>query len=173
MSNETPELNPYASPAIPDALVQQPVVSTYEMLKDVKRFRSEIHALGGLWIAVGVLPIGMGILALLETALASQFSSENLVTAGMFLVIGCPFLVIGAFTCCKQMWAVYVGLIVSYVLAGLSLPFCNLLVALICLGGVFGGHRIISWSQELRRKGIPLTTRPRDIKTPIHLPPFS
>lgn len=166
-------MNPYASPAIPDALVQQPVVSTYEMLKDVKRFRSEIHALGGVWIAVGAFPLGMGILALLEIALDSRFSFENLATAGMFLVIGCPFVIVGVFTCCKQMWAVYAGLIMAYVLAGLSLPFCNLFVALLSLGGVFGGHRIISWSQELRRKGIPLTTHPRDIKTPIHLPPFS
>lgn len=173
MTNESPEPNPYAAPAIPDPLVQQPVVSTYEMLKDVKRFRSEIHTLGGLWIAVGAFPFGLGILALLETAFESKFSNESLVAAGMFLMIGSPFVVIGFFTCCKQMWAVYVGLILAYVLVGLSLPFCNLFVALLSLGGVFGGHRIIHWSQELRRKGIPLTTQPRDIKTPIQIPPFT
>jgi hypothetical protein len=172
MSNETPDLNPYASPAIPDGLVQQPVVSSYERLKDVKRFRSEIHALGGVWIAIGLFPIGMALLVILETAVQSELTFESLLATGTFLVIGTPFVVIGIFTCRKQMWAVYVGLVMCYLVAGLSLPFCNLFVALVSLAGVFGGHRIISWAQELRRKGIPLTTRPRDIKTPIQLPPL-
>lgn len=172
MSNEPPDLNPYASPAALDSYVQPKVVSTYEMLKDVKRFRSEIHALGGLWILIGCFPVGVGLLIVLDSAMQADFDVDRLLSMGMFVVLGTPFLIVGAFTCLKQMWAVYIGLIMSYVLTGLSLLLFNLCAGIAFLAGIFGGHRVISWSHELRRKGIPLTTKPRDIKTPIQVPTF-
>ena len=166
MSNLPPDLNPYASPAEADGLVKQPVVSTYRLLKDVKQFRSEIHTLGGLWIVLGTLPLGLALILVAEAAVAG-FSLDPLLSAGLFAALGLPFFLCGVFTCYKQMWAVYAGLALSYLLGALSLFGLNLCGVLVLAGGIFGGHRIISWSQEPRRKGIPLTTRPCDIQVPL------
>lgn len=170
MSNETPDLNPYASPAIPDGLVQPPIVSTYEMLKDLKQFRAEIHALGAYWTVIGVFAIGVGIVV--AGVIAEGSIQMFLFGFGMFAVAGTPFLIAGIFTCCKQTWAVYVGLSFCYLFGICSIIIRNPCLGMIFLAGIFGGHRIMSWAQELRRKEIPLTTRPRDIKTPIQLPPL-
>lgn len=169
MSNQPSDFNPYASPTEAAGAVQQPVVSTYQMLKDVKQFRAEIHALGGLWMVFGAIPLVLALVFAIDAVMAG-FALDPLLSAGVFAAAGLPFFVCGVGTCCKQLWAVYAGLVLSYLMGVLCLPSCSLLLLMAFATGIFGGHRIISWASELRRKGIPLTTRPQDIQTPLQLP---
>jgi hypothetical protein len=169
MTHIPPELNPYASPSAPDALVQQPIVSSYQLLKDVKQFRAEIHALGGLWIFFGGALLALAGISLFA-ALEAEFDVELVVWAGFFVAVALPFLISGVATCWKQLWGVYVGLVMSYLMTVISLPG-SLMMAAVFSVGIFGGHRIISWAKELRRKRIPLNTSLRDIRTPLQLPP--
>lgn len=171
MSNLPPDFNPYASPAEADGLVRQPVVSSYELLKDVKRFRAEIHGLAALWIVMGTLPLLLAGLLVFE-ALQAKDPGRAMLWIGIFTILGFPLLICGVFTCYKQLWAVYAGLGLSYLLTMLALAATNLWVTAAYAGGIFGGHRILSWAREFQRKGIPLTTRPKDIHVPLQRPTF-
>src|SRR4051794_18067271 len=84
--------------------------------KMIRKFREQIHALGALWIIIGALAGAIAIVALQgRPDLAARVGGEQqavlLLVAGMGLV----WFVLGVLTCLKQMWAVYVALVLSYV----------------------------------------------------------
>ena len=161
------DINPYASPAAADEPRPAPVVSTYQQLKELKRFRSEAHLLGGKWIVMGTLTFGL----LAVGVFAASGPGADLIFMASFGLVGFAFLALGIGACYKQIWAFVMGLVLSYVLAVLYLLGFNLCMALIFAGSIFAAHRVISWVGPLRRKGIPLKMRPQDIETPIAIPP--
>lgn len=168
MSQVPPDFNPYASPTYDP--VKTPVISTVDMVKLVKQYRQQMHSLGALWIIIGSLAVIAGIAFI---GLGSQAANDidQYVAAGIFIFMGSLWLGLGIMTCLKQMWAVYVGLVLSYLMVINSLISFNLCGIVIVGAAIFQAHRVIGWAKELQRKGIPLWTRPQDIQTPVNLPP--
>lgn len=169
MSQVPPDFNPYASPAYDP--VKTPVVSTVDMVKLVKQYRQQMHSLGALWIIIGGLAVILGIVFVANDHGVAEDEIVHYVMVGIFLVMGSLWLGLGVLTCLKQMWAVYVGLVLSYLMVVNSLISFNLCGIVIIGAAIFQAHRVIGWAKELQRKGIPLSTRPQDIQTPVTLPP--
>ena len=76
------------------------------------------------------------------------------------LTLGAVWFVVGVMTCLKQPWALYTGLILSYVAV---IP--NLLVLNVCGIGIlvvviFQAHRVIGWAKKMQANGIPLNVKP-------------
>ena len=67
---------------------------------------------------------------------------------------------LGVFSCLKHMWAVYVGLGLSYLSVISNLFNFNLCGMIILVIVIIQAHRVISWAGQLKRAGIPLTARP-------------
>lgn len=125
----------------------------------IKSFRQQIHALGALWIILGGL-------ALLVMALmlgnGNQMNAPRMDAQLQMITIGAmgaAWLLLGVFTCLKQIWAVYVGLTLSYLSAIgqlFSLNLCGLAIMAVV---ILQAHRVIGWANKMRAAGIPLTTK--------------
>lgn len=168
-SDTPPSFNPYASPAVPagvpPVLAGGQVVANRELLK---RFRQQILALGVLWIIFGVLTLVIGCLLLASNqqlfARAGISPDDAMLTGGVLLLISVVWLITGIGSCVKQIWAVYVGLVLSYlglVNSVLSLNICSGIIALLI---IIQAHRVLKFAKQLRQLGIPLTTRPEAIQ---------
>ena len=62
-------------------------------------------------------------------------------------------------SCLKQIWAVYVGLVLSYIsVIGnlININVCGLVILVVI---IIQAHRVIGWSRELTARGIPLNTK--------------
>jgi hypothetical protein len=82
------------------------------------------------------------------------------ILSGVVVVTGICWLGLGVATCLKQMWAVYIGLGLSYLsVLGNLLRFnvCSLIIVAIV---ILQAHRVIGWARELQTLGIPLGTKP-------------
>lgn len=74
-----------------------------------------------------------------------------------FFTGGLLWVAVGAFTLLKHMWAVYVGLVLSYLaLAGSVLGLAPCQVILL-LPVVIQAHRVLRWAKKLWSCGVPLT----------------
>jgi hypothetical protein len=177
MSTPSPHgFNPYQSP-VPAV---DPVVATSALppeLKILKRFLREIQGLGGIWIFFGSL----GAIALFLTVIMNglPFGFGQLILFVAYFAIGGVWILLGAFACMKQMWAVWVGMILSYLsLVGNLILFLRMIsigggeaictaiivafVLLLLIAIVVQAHRCIRWAGHLSAWGIPLTARPSD-----------
>jgi hypothetical protein len=122
----------------------------------IRRFRREVHALGGFWIFVGALFFLAGLGA---GELEDRFVDVDTVRAIAF-AIGFSMAFIGIMACMKQLWAIYTGLVASYFLllvSVLGLAVCPLIIVIVVL---VQAHRTIGWANRMRRAGIPLTALP-------------
>jgi hypothetical protein len=81
----------------------------------------------------------------------------------LFVVFGgssAVYLLLGIAACCKQIWAVYVGLVLTYLgLLGqlTQLNVCGLIITAVVL---LQAHRVIGFAKKLKAAGIPLNTVP-------------
>jgi hypothetical protein len=165
--------NPYASPAPAPLSAGAPMTTpTVAMIKLVKDFRSQIHALGGFWIFIGGLVAVLMVVA--SGTLVGQAGEvdENarLIAMGIFFAIGGAWIALGVFTCLKQMWAVYVGLVLSYLSVIGNVINLNVCGLVILAAVIIQAHRVIGWSKQLRQAGIPLTTRPEQLRVEFRFP---
>ena len=137
----------------------------------VKRFRREIHGLGGAWIFFGVMCM---ILAMVFPALGGanvrMDEEERVGAAVVFGLIALLWLTAGIGSCFKQLWALYFGLVVSYVsaLGNLITMFsakipnpCALIIVVII---IVQAHRTIGWANKMKKARIALNTRPEQIR---------
>lgn len=170
-----PTINPYASPSMA-SLADPGIMANEEMRKMVKQFRSQMHSLGGLWIFFSIVVIGLGGLILSVTVNQMQDANVRavvMITGIIYLVLGVAWGAIGVCTCLKQMWAVWVGLILCYLsVIGnlLTFNFSKILAFAILGAAILQGHRVIGWAKQMKAKGIPLTAKPDQIQTPLNLP---
>lgn len=155
--------NPYQAPAAPEQSAMPSSAMTtpaaYRLLKD---FRTQIHALGGFWIFIGSLACGLALLF----GVTGDPVQETAILIGILLAAGAIWLSIGVLACYKQIGAVYVGLVLSYLsLIGnlLSFNVCTLIIFILV---VVQAHRVLGWAKQLTRMGIPLTTRPQNMPAP-------
>ena len=124
-------------------------------------FRFEVYALGGFWIFIG----SMAVIGGLYLAGASNLPGMAQGVGVYVFLLGCGWVVLGVFTCLKHMWAVYVGLVVSYlfilghlvqIVQGACGAVCSIVLLVI---GVILAHRTIAHASQMRMAGIPLTTK--------------
>jgi hypothetical protein len=179
MSNPTdPNFNPYASPAIDAGRVQ--VTSTAEMHKIVKQFRSQMHSLGAFWIIIGLLGTGLIGFQLIQTMNATHDADPRAgaavaavaLTIGVIMIGLClGWVLLGILTCFKQIWAVYVGLVLSYLSVVGNLITLNIIALVILAVAILQAHRVINWAADMKRRRIPLNTKPQDLTTPIGFTP--
>jgi hypothetical protein len=147
------EPNPYAPPRTSAEAGVHAVPAPVDRVM-VKKFRDQILALGVLWIIIGTLAAGLGVFGLGRT-------SDAPVLLSIVVILGLAWIVIGVLACLKHMWAVYAGLVLSYLslvgqLVNLNLNLGLLVVILV----IFQAHRVIGWAKQMRAAGIPLTAKP-------------
>ena len=130
--------------------------------KMIRKFREQIHALGALWIIIGSLAGAITIIALQGSLdLAARVGGEQQVVLFLIAGTGLVWFVLGVLTCLKQMWAVYVALVLSYLsLLGqvLNLNICGGIILILV---ILQAHRVIVWARQMRAAGVPLTAKPR------------
>jgi hypothetical protein len=155
------EPNPYEAPT---ADLHQPVdLAGKEIDRTlVKKFRDQIIALGAVWLFLGFVAAAMA--GVLMFGAPGNLNLGAGGAPGLLLavlgVMGLVWLIVGVFTCMKQMWAVYTGLVLSYLsLIGqvFNLNICSLVILIVV---ILQAHRVIGFANQMRAAGIPLTTRP-------------
>jgi hypothetical protein len=164
MSDDPRELNPYASPTTPPGA--ETIAASSALLRKLKTLRLLVVWLGVLWIGVGLAIVAFA---------AAMFFIPNadplfiLPISGAIGVVGAVWVFVGSATCCKQLTAIYAGLVFSYLHLCLCAYRFNICIALVLVSLIVHAHWVLGLAKELRQKGIPLTTRPQDIET--RLPP--
>lgn len=162
-STSTGDFNPYQSPA---STARPPSAYGGIDLRLLKRFRREMHGLGGFWILFGGVVIaayiGLGVMDRLKDLPFDVWIWISLAHATLYLLVG-----IG--TCLKQIWAVWIGLILSYLsLPGammrlpLGVPGAPLVSIVILVIVIIQAHRCIKFAGQLTMAGVPLTAKPGD-----------
>jgi len=127
----------------------------------IRKFREQIHALGAVWIFLGsVAALVAGFAVLGSTSVAKLLGADVMLLLVIIGAMGGLWLTVGILTCLKQMWAVYVGLGLSYLsLVGQILNF-NVCSTIILIAVILQAHRVIGWANQMNAAGIPLTAKP-------------
>lgn len=142
----------------------------------VRKFRREVHGLGGFWMLISFICFSVGLVLVNEPQIklgGPRAFHEILVTLIFLQCAFCFF--IGLFTFLKQLWALYAGLIFGYMGIGLSLVqivngnICGVLIGLgFYAAVVIQTHRTINWARQMALDGIPLNARPEDFDESPH-----
>ncbi len=151
---------PTADPKMPDGMDKRAVEHD-----TIKKFRMEIHALGAALILIGSGCCLVGVSAMmvgpwplhLGRFLGSEFW-------GRLGGLGISCIVLGVLTCFKQMWAVYVGLLASWIMLLLQILQFNLSAAIILIVVIVQHHRVIRWANQMHAAGLPLDAKPDDFQ---------
>jgi hypothetical protein len=154
------EPNPYQAP---ESELRPPVdleraAVTREL---VKKFRDQTLALGVLWIILGTATAAMGGIFLRRTpgylhAVGPSVYALLLVNVVLNLV----WVVLGVLTCMKQLGAVHVGLVLSYLFLLERVVSLNVPMAVILIAVILQAHRVIGWARQMRAASVPLTAKP-------------
>jgi hypothetical protein len=140
--------------------------------KTLKDFRSQILALGVAWIILAGLALAAAALAAGVLVGAVGESADD-TTPILLAIVGVAGLIwggLGVCACLKKMWAVYVGLVLSYISVAGNLLQLNLCAIVILALIIVQAHRVIGFAKELQRAGVPLTTRPEDLEVQLRMP---
>ena len=148
--------NPYASPA--EVAAAQTGAEFDDIKAGVQKFRDQIHALGVLWVIVGVCSIAFGV-----TILGSGQWPDSVakwVWLGSAMTLGLASTVFGVMACRKRLWAIRGGIAVTYIAILLQLVFANVCGVVLLVVPLIQAHRVLDWGKSMVAKGIPLDTRP-------------
>lgn len=155
MSSLPNDPNPYAAPPITAEMPFDSGERSIAMTKIIKDFRSQSLALGVVWIIFGVIAVGL--IALLSTtdALADREEGGPIFLA-ILAALGVLWFAAGIGTLMKQLWGVYIGLVMGYLsLIGNLLSF-NLCALAITIFVLVQAHRVIGFARKMQAEGIPL-----------------
>jgi hypothetical protein len=161
-------INPYQSPLVEAAVVPGTGEASLALVKTLKDFRSQILALGVFWIVIGAIAAGLGVF--LATVRPNQ-DEITIFAAAVLIGFGLVWVVLGALVCAKQIWALYVALVLSYLsLIGnlLRINICGIIFMIVV---ILQAHRVLAWAKQLTAAGIPLTTKPHDLQVRMAFPP--
>jgi len=147
--------NPYQSPAAADPFAPSLAGANLVTVKLLKDFRAQIHALGAFWIIIGLVAAGLGLM-MIRGDNAPPVTLFSL----LFLGVGLAWFGLGIGTCLKQMWSVYVALVLSYLSLAVNLVSFNLCGLIIVAVVILQAHRVINWAKQLTAAGIPLNAHP-------------
>lgn len=156
--------NPYQAPVagLPSQLNSENTSAEDQV--NLTKFRQQIHALGGFWIFIGSI-----VLAAVAVLGFGYFKADDLerngfaisiVAIGIMSAMSIIWILIGVLSCLKQIWAVYVGLILSYISLLMQVIQMNICGVVILIIVIMQSHRVISLANRLRAAGIPLSAKP-------------
>jgi hypothetical protein len=162
--------NPYQAPLSGEPTINfvPATAASLHLFKTLKQFRSQIAALGALWIFIGIAWLILGALA--NTWGAYEKPEAVYVIAAFLITIALTWIVLGVLACMKQLPAVYIALALSYLLLVASLAELQVCLIVLLIIAILQAHRVLGWAKELRRAGIPLTTKPQDLQVKISVP---
>jgi hypothetical protein len=151
------EFNPFEAPAEDSRVFENP---SGEMTLVLTKFRQQIVALGGLWIFSGVLGFTIGCVMFARNGHIGNPDVEVYAVATVTALLALVLMTVGVFACIKKIWAVYVGLGLSYLSLltnVLGMNVCGLAIIIVV---VIQAHRVIGYSKTLLAAGIPLNSKP-------------
>jgi hypothetical protein len=152
--------NPYQSPATAGPQIHAGNTAQVALVKVLRDFRSQIVALGAFWIIIGAIATGMGVYLTTQDAQNPNQKILMIVVA----VMGGAWIALGALVCAKQIWALYIGLVLSYLSLVGNLVNLNICAIVLVAVVILQAHRVLGWVKQLRAAGIPLSTRPEDLQ---------
>ena len=155
---DSPSENPYQSPAIPadDGETVGDIVVKDRLL--LQKCQQQMVALGLLWIVIGILGLGITVIAPISEATSVLQGPLFYALISLLFAASILHLIAGVFTCFKQRSAVYLGLVVGYPTAFVNLLLLNLCPFLMLGIGLLLAHRVLRWAKELHARGVPLST---------------
>jgi hypothetical protein len=122
-----------------------------------KNFREQIIALGGAWIAIGILALVLaGLAAVGMSAGAGQALplAWGMLAVAILAIEGIIWLTAGILTCMRITPAIYVGLAMSYLAiigSAINLSICAVVLLAFV---IFQGHRVLGFAAHLESRGI-------------------
>jgi len=132
----------------------------------IKNFREQVHGLGALWIFIGAMACVLVGLTVSVIPLAKDFAIESSLLLILLTGHALVWIALGVLTCLKQIWAVYVGLVLTYLaLLGRFYLFLfepslwGILLTIIFVTAILRAHRVIRWARQIIMWGLPLTTK--------------
>jgi DNA-directed RNA polymerase subunit M/transcription elongation factor TFIIS len=139
----------------------------------IRKFRREAHGVAGLWIVFALL-FFLSALAWSASDNIRRMNPDTASTvAAISVIIGVALMVAGICGALKQLWALYAGLILSYLLTLLLVigiinaagqqpggVVCPIVMLIALVFGIIQGHRVIGFANQLRRGGVSLTSLP-------------
>lgn len=152
--------NPYESPSIDSGPPPGPTLSAANPLtvKMVRDFHVQIRALGFAWIVMGIIAMTIAVVV----GLSTNPEQGTLIVLAVLGGVGLGWLVTGILACLRKIGAVYVGLSLVYLMLVPSFCFSIwLLLGLIAV--ILQAHRVIAWSWNMKRMGIPLSASPGEL----------
>ncbi len=150
--------NPFRSPVTVDSVVPQ---SPDFDPATLKKFRDQIHALGALWIILGLIVLGLAAMVISgKVDLTKRLDGDPSILLAIFFVSGSIWLVLGILACFKLMPAVYTGLVLTYLSAVGNLINLNICAIVICAVIILQAHRVISLANVIKAAGVPLNAKP-------------
>jgi hypothetical protein len=150
--------NPYAPPPADPQPGWKPSGIDYRLQKTIRDFRSQMLALGVAWIILGVLAGGIGVF--MASSMVRPAGEYEGILVGIFAVSSLMWLTMGTCTCLKQMWAVYTGLVLSYISLVGNLLGLNICAVILFIAIIVQAHRVIGFASQIKRAGLPLDAKP-------------
>jgi hypothetical protein len=156
--SDPPPINPYQAPSLAPGILATDIRDAAVRAK-IKKFRDQIHALGAFWIIIGAVAIGFGILIFNGRAADMAILAGGEIIGSILFVQGFAWFGLGVATCLKQLWAVYIALVLSYLSILGNLVSFNVCSLIILIAVILQAHRVIGWARELQAAGIPLDAK--------------
>lgn len=157
-----------ARPAAPPPVLGYSAPATAQGAIDhtvIKKFRDQSLALGVLWILLGCLAGGLVWFVTRGGSgggggMGAPLGGAGGLVLGITGALALLWIALGVLTCLKQIWAVYVGLVLSYISVVANLVQLNVCALIILAFVILQAHRVIGWAGKLRAAGVPLTAKP-------------
>lgn len=152
------DFNPFEAPTIDSRPIGNPAS---EITLVLTKFRQQMTALGAVWIFFGCFGMAAsGTMLFAPRNMPLNQDVQLMVVMIALGILGVVWFGVGIATCLKKMWAVYVGLGISYLslLGNLSsLNVCGLVIVILV---IIQGHRVVGFSKTLLAAGVPLNSKP-------------
>jgi hypothetical protein len=160
--------NPYESPAMVAASANAPLELERPLATTLGVFHSQMLILGWFWVFAGLIAVlvAAGSSDVLDVHITGRLQYT---WASIFYgVTGLIWIASGVSTCWKQIWAVYVGLVLTCVhFAATVLHGYLCFPSVFLIAAILQSYRVLGWAKELSAAGIPITTRPKQPQFPL------
>ncbi|MHC4324808.1 MAG: hypothetical protein ACYSUX_11095 [Planctomycetota bacterium] len=137
---------------VPETKVSDIIKDRAERIEDLllEKFCYQIHTLGAFWIIISILGI-LGMLFHRERLIDPiGIPNESTVDVVIFVLVAMVWISIGVLIWFGHIWAVYIGLVLSYLqLIGLFLSSPGLAI-IIQIMMIIKAHRVIRWAKQMR-----------------------
>jgi hypothetical protein len=128
-------------------------------------------AVGVLWIVAGSLGLlGACAAALLLWPREGVLGQRLQAVLAIVVAFGAVSLALGILACRKRIWAVYIGLPLSCVILLLELQGGKVIPVGLWGAAIVLAILAIVFSRKLKRAGVPLTTKPRELRPTMPAP---